>query len=162
MSHLPKSPHPHTSNSEMTADSTDPQAIHRLRELCKLSRARVAGMCGLSLEQMADLEEGGHSHFSSVDMKIQAAIKVAIKLSGAQANGMPVVNVFRGAAAQGMGQPLQPFRIERPNFKQRFEETPAFMKLLLIVLVMVFLLVGVAMPLLYALPNTNQPTSSSR
>ena len=139
----------------MHSELIDPQAILRLRILCKLDHARVARLCGLSEAQVRELEEGGHSHFVNRDTKVQAALKVAVTLSGAQPNGMPVVNVFRPhATTDGLGNPLPAFKIEQPPApKTKFPDSPEFLKLLLIFVVMVFLLVAVAMPLLYTLPS---------
>ncbi len=139
----------------MNADLIDPQAMLRLRVLCKLDHARVARLCGLSEGQVRELEEGGHSHFTGRDMKVQAALKVAVTLSGAQANGMPIVNVFRShATTDDLGKTLPAFRIEQPPApKTKFPDSPEFFKLVLIFVVMVFLLVAVAMPLLYTLPS---------
>jgi transcriptional regulator with XRE-family HTH domain len=141
----------------MNADLIDPQALLRLRTMCKLSHARVARLCDLSEAQVHELETGGYSQFASRDMKVQAAMKVAITLSGAQPNGMPVVNVFHShAASQGMGRPLPPIKFDQPTVtsaKPKFPDTPEFFKLMLIFVVMVFLLVAVAMPLLYTLPS---------
>jgi hypothetical protein len=139
----------------MNADLIDPQAMLRLRILCKLDHARVARLCGLNVAQVRELEEGGFSQFTTRDLKVQAALKVAITLSGAQPNGMPVVNVFRShAIADGLGCSLPAFKIEQPPApKQKFPDTPEFFKLMLIFVVMVFLLVAVAMPLLYTLPS---------
>jgi transcriptional regulator with XRE-family HTH domain len=141
----------------MNADLIDPQALLRLRTMCKLSHAQVARLCALSEAQVRELEAGGYSQFTSRDMKVQAAIKVAVTLGGAQANGMPVVNVFRShAASQGMGCPLPPIKFDQPTVttnKPKFPDTPEFFKLMLIFVVLVFLLVAVAMPLLYTLPS---------
>jgi transcriptional regulator with XRE-family HTH domain len=141
----------------MNADLIDPQALLRLRTICKLSHDRVARLCDLSEAQVRELEAGGFTQFASRDMKVQAALKVAVALSGAQPNGMPVVNVFRShAASQGMGRPLPPIKFEPPTMtsaKPKFPDTPEFFKLVLIFVVMVFLLVAVAMPLLYTLPS---------
>ena len=139
----------------MQAELIDPQAILRLRVLCKLDHARVARLCGLSLAQVRELEEGGHSQFNSRDAKVQAALKVAVTLSGAQPNGMPVVNIFRSHAAAELGMTLPHVKLEKgaPPPKPKFPDTPEFYKLLLIFVVMVFLLVAVAMPLLYTLPS---------
>ncbi len=139
----------------MHAELIDPQAILRLRVLCKLDHARVARLCGLSVPQVRELEEGGYQHFATRDMKVQAALKVATTLSGCQNNGMPVVNVFRShATTDGLGEPLPHFKIEAsPTPKSTFPDSPEFFKLLLILVVMVFLLVAVAMPLLYTLPS---------
>jgi hypothetical protein len=139
----------------MTADLIDPQAILRLRAMCKLDHARVAHLCGLTEAQMRELEDGGTSQFASRDLKVQAALKVATTLSGTQANGMPVVNVFRSrAAGDGLGVQLPPIKAEdMPPPKPKFPDSPEFFKLLLIFVVVVFLLVAVAMPLLYTLPS---------
>jgi len=136
----------------MNADPVDPQAMLRLRSLYKLDRARVARLCNLTEAQVHELEEGGHSQFTSLEMKVQAALKVATALSGTQVNGMPVVSVFRSrAAADGLGVQLPPITSEpEPTPAQtQFTDTPEFFKLLVVFLVMVFLLVAVAMPLLY-------------
>ena len=139
----------------MNADLIDPQAMLRLRVLCKLDHARVARLCGLSEGQVRELEEGGHSQFANRDMKVQAALKVAVTLSGAQANGMPVINVFRShAISDGLGQSLPAFKVTpAPAPKQKFPDSPEFFKLVLVFVVLVFLLVAVAMPLLYTLPS---------
>jgi hypothetical protein len=139
----------------MNQDLIDPQAMLRLRILCKLDHARVARLCGLNVAQVRELEEGGFSQFTTRDSKVQAALKVAITLSGAQPNGMPVVNVFRShAITDGLGQPLPAFKVmQAPAPKQKFPDSPEFFKLLLIFVVLVFLLVAVAMPLLYTLPS---------
>ena len=138
----------------MNADLIDPQAVMRLRALCKLDHARVARLCGLTEAQVREIETGGNSQFASRDMKVQAALKIATTLSGQQANGMPVVNVFRSHAAGDLGQPLPPIKFEQaPAPKTKFPDSPEFFKLVLIFVVMVFLLVAVAMPLLYTLPS---------
>ncbi len=139
----------------MHGDLIDCHAIQRLREVCRLDRARAARLCGLTEAQIIDLESGGSSHFASRDMKLQAALKVATTLSGSQLNGMPVVNVFYPHAAPDLGISLPPVKLDNksPPHKPTFPDTPEFYKLLLIFVVMVFLLVAVAMPLLYTLPS---------
>jgi len=139
----------------MHAELIDPQAVLRLRTLCKLSHSQVARLCSMTEPQVRELEEGGHSQFATRDMKVQAALKMALTLSGAQANGMPVVNVFRShVTTDGMGRHLPVFKVETPSTpKPKFPDSPEFFKLLLIFVVMVFLLVAVAMPLLYTLPS---------
>lgn len=139
----------------MYPELIDPQALLRLRVLCKLSHARVAHMTGLSEAQVRELEDGGCSQFSSREMKVQAALRVARTLGGSQANGMPAVNVFRShASGANTGHSLPVFKIDAPHApKPKFPDTPEFYKLLLIFVVMVFLLVAVAMPLLYTLPS---------
>ena len=138
----------------MNADLIDPHAVMRLRALCKLDPARVARLCGLTEAQVREIESGGNTQFASRDLKVQAALKIATTLSGQQANGMPVVNVFRSHAASDLGLHLPPIKFEQaPPPRSKFPDTPEFFKLLLIFLVLVFLLVAVAMPLLYTLPS---------
>jgi hypothetical protein len=139
----------------MNADIIDPQALLRLRAVCKLDHARVARLSNLTEAQVREQEEGGESHFASHDLKVQAALKVACALSGSQANGMPVVNVFRShAAATGLGLTLPSVQFDqKPPTQPKFPDTPEFFKLLLVLVVLVFLLVAVAMPLLYSLPS---------
>jgi hypothetical protein len=139
----------------MNAHLIDPQAILRLRAMCKLDHARAARLSGLTEAQVRELESGGYSQFPTREMKVQAALKLAVSLSGAQANGMPVVNVFRShAISDGLGLQLPNIKFEQvAPPKQKFPDSPEFFKLLLIFVVMVFLLVAVAMPLLYTLPS---------
>ena len=139
----------------MHADLIDPQAMLRLRAMCKLDPARVARLCGLTEAQVRELEAGEHGQFATPDMKVQAALKVAVTLSGAQPNGMPVVNVFRRRAiGNKAGLQLPPIKFEQATpTKTKFPDSPEFFKILLIFVVMVFLLVAVAMPLLYSLPS---------
>ena len=129
----------------MRADLIDPQALLRLRVLCKLSHAQVARLCSLTEPQVRELEGGEHGQFTNHEMKVQAALKVALTLSGAQPNGMPVVNVFRShATTDGMGHHLPAFKIDAPVApKSKFPDSPEFFKLLLILVVMVFLLVEI-------------------
>jgi DNA-binding XRE family transcriptional regulator len=124
----------------MTVDLVDRHAITNLRKMCKLERARLARMADLSVQQITQLEEGGVSAFSSVEFKIQAALKVASILSGVQDNGLPVANVFYSSKAKASQMPKYP-------------DSPEFFKMLLIFLVLAFLLVAVAMPLLFAIPS---------
>jgi transcriptional regulator with XRE-family HTH domain len=139
----------------MNAHLIDPQAMLRLRAICRLDQARVARLCGLTEAQVRELEAGEQGQFASPEMKVQAALKIAVTLSGAQPNGMPVVNVFRShAVGDGAGLSLPPFKLEpKAPPKTKFPDSPEFFKLLLIFVVMVFLLVAVAMPLLYSLPS---------
>jgi hypothetical protein len=139
----------------MSVDLVDPQAMLRLRAMCKLDPARVARLCGLTEAQVCELEAGEHGQFATPEMKVQAALKVAITLSGAQSNGMPVVNVFRKRVVgdkAGLQIPAIKFK-QAPPPKTQFPDSPEFLKILLIFVVMVFLLVAVAMPLLYTLPS---------
>jgi hypothetical protein len=139
----------------MNANLIDPQAMLRLRAICKLDHARVARLCGLTEAQVRELEACEHGQFATPDLKVQAALKVAVTLSGAQPNGMPVVNVFRSrAVGEGAGLTLPPIKLEQaPPPKTKFPDSPEFFKMMLIFVVLVFLLVAVAMPLLYTLPS---------
>ena len=139
----------------MNAHLIDPQAMLRLRALCKLDHARVARLCGLTEAQVRELEAAEHGQFETPELKVQAALKIAVTLSGAQANGMPVVNVFRArAVGDHAGIQLPAIKLEQASPpKPKFPDSPEFFKLLLIFVVMVFLLVAVAMPLLYTLPS---------
>jgi hypothetical protein len=139
----------------MNAELIDPQAVLRLRTVCKLDHARAAHLCGLTVAQVRELEDGGYSQFATRELKVQAALRFACALSGAQPNGMPVVNVFRShAGSEGLGLQMPHVNFEAPPApKQKFPDSPEFFKLLLIFVVMVFLLVAVAMPLLYTLPS---------
>lgn len=139
----------------MTVDLVDRHAITNLRKMCKLERARLARMADLSLQQITQLEEGGVSAFSSVEFKIQAALKVASILSGVQDNGLPVVNVFHSSSAKAsqMGVPVTYHAPRGKPAKPKYPDSPEFYKMLLIFLVLAFLLVAVAMPLLFAIPN---------
>ncbi len=138
----------------MNTHLIDPQAMLRLRTLCKLDHARVARLCGLNEAQVRELEAGGQGQFASQEARVQGALKIACTLSGTQANGMPVINVFRSrAVADGLGLNLPPIKGEQaPAPKTKFPDSPEFFKMVLIFVVMVFLLVAVAMPLLYTLP----------
>jgi transcriptional regulator with XRE-family HTH domain len=139
----------------MNAHLIDPQAMLRLRAICRLDQARVARLCGLTEAQVRELEAGEQGQFATPELKVQAALKIAVTLSGAQPNGMPVVNVFRShAVGDGAGLQLPAFKLDQPAPpKTKFPDSPEFFKLLLIFVVMVFLLVAVAMPLLYSLPS---------
>ena len=116
----------------MNADHPTPQALFHLRYLCKLDHSRVARLCDLTEAQVRELEEGGHSQFASAHSKTQAARRVAATLRSVQAKAV------RHAPA--------------PPIPSTFTNSPAFFKLLWILLVLLFLLVAVAMPLLYTVP----------
>ncbi len=118
----------------MNADHPTPQALFHLRYLCKLDHSRVARLCDLTEAQVRELEEGGHSQFASAHSKTQAARRVAATLRSVQAKAV------RHAPAPA------------PPIPSTFTNSPAFFKLLWILLVLLFLLVAVAMPLLYTVP----------
>lgn len=140
----------------MSHDLVHPAAVRALRESYHMDHARLARLCGLTVEQVCQLEQLGHDQFKSIDHKMQAALKVAATLSGVQANGLPNANVFRIRGA-GMGQrPTRP----RPNedetgphiFKpgQKFANSLAFSKLMTLLGILSFLLIAVVMPILFA------------
>ena len=139
----------------MTVDLVDRHAITNLRKMCKLERARLARMVDLSVQQITQLEEGGVSAFSSVEFKIQAALKVASILSGVRDNGLPVANVFYSSKAKAaqMGMAVSYQAPRGKPAKPKYPDSPEFFKMLLIFLVLAFLLVAVAMPLLFAIPS---------
>ena len=149
------SEHKNIESKRSVYDTCDPAYLRELREAAGMDLTVLARTACLSVAQVRELEDGGMSHFTSHDMKVQAALKVATTLSGAQANGMPVVNVFRSrAAGDGLGVQLPPIKMEEaPPPKPKFPDSPEFFKLVLIFVVMAFLLVAVAMPLLYTLPS---------
>jgi DNA-binding XRE family transcriptional regulator len=151
---------------EMTVDLVDRHAIANLRKMCKLEPARLARMADLTVQQITQLEEGGVSAFSSVESKIQAALKVASIMSGVQENGMPVVNVFHSSKAKAsqMGMAVTYHAPRGKPAKPKYPDSPEFYKMLLIFLVLAFLLVAVAMPLLFAIPSQSNldPTVTVR
>lgn len=150
----------------MTLDLVDRHAIANLRKMCKLERSRLARLADLSVQQITQLEEGGISAFASVESKIQAALKVASIMSGVQDNGLPVANVFHNSRAKasqmGLAVTYHPPR-GKPT-KSKYPDSPEFYKMLLIFLVLAFLLVAVAMPLLFAIPSQSHldPTVTVR
>ena len=64
----------------MNAHLIDPQAMLRLRALCKLDHARVAHLCGLTEAQVRELEAAEHGQFETPELKVQAALKIAVTL----------------------------------------------------------------------------------
>jgi hypothetical protein len=61
--------------------------------------------------------------------------------------------------AQGTAGGQAPPQPKHPPSTSAFADSPAFFKLLLILVVLAFLLVAVAMPLLYALPSPHPKLS---
>jgi hypothetical protein len=139
----------------MSHDLVHPAAVRALRESYHMDHARLARLCHLSEAQVRQLEELGHDQFSSVDHKMQAALKVAATLGGVQANGLPKVNVFRIRGA-GMGErPTRPRPVENEGaivFKpgQKFANSLAFSKLVTLLGILSFLMVAVVMPILFS------------
>lgn len=150
----------------MTVDLVDRHAIANLRKMCKLERSRLARLADLSVQQITQLEEGGISAFASVESKIQAALKVASIMSGVQDNGLPVANVFHNSRAKAsqMGLAVTYHPPRGKSTKPKYPDSPEFYKMLLIFLVLAFLLVAVAMPLLFAIPSQSHldPTVTVR
>jgi transcriptional regulator with XRE-family HTH domain len=139
----------------MSHDLVHSSAVRALRESYHMDHERVARMCNLCLEQVRQLEQGGHDQFKSIDHKMQAALKVAATLSGVQANGLPKANVFR-IRGEGMGtRPTRPRPPEHDDplvFKpgQKFANSLAFSKLMTLLGILSFLMVAVIMPILFA------------
>jgi hypothetical protein len=132
----------------MSTEVVDGWAVKQLRELYRLERTHVARLCGLTIGQIQQLEEGGYDQFASPADKIQAAMRLAATLSGTQANGLPRANVFYIGNSTVLGNRYA----ARPgvNLKQeRFIDSPKFLKSTLIAFVMLFLLFGVATPILF-------------
>ncbi len=132
----------------MSAEVVDGWAVKQLRELYRLDRVQAARLCGLNLAQLTQLEEGGYDSFGSPSGKIQAAMRFAATLSGQQANGLPRANVFYVGNSPVLGNRYT----ARPDMtpkQERFIDSPKFLKSLLITFVMMFLLFGVATPLLF-------------
>jgi hypothetical protein len=76
-------------------------------------------------------------------------------LSGVQDNGLPVANVFYSSKAKAsqMGMAISYQAPRGKPAKPKYPDSPEFFKMLLIFLVLAFLLVAVAMPLLFAIPS---------
>ncbi len=132
----------------MSAEVVDGWAVKQLRELYRLDRVQAARLCGLNLAQLTQLEEGGYDSFGSPSGKIQAAMRFAATLSGQQANGLPRANVFYVGNSPVLGNRYT----ARPDMtpkQERFIDSPKFLKSLLITFVLMFLLFGVATPLLF-------------
>jgi hypothetical protein len=132
----------------MPTEIVDGWAVKQLRELYRLDRTNAARLCGLTLGQVKQLEEGGHDSFASPADKIQAAMRFASTLSGKQPNGLPRANVFYVGNSPVLGNRYT----ARPGVslkQERFIDSPKFLKSTLIAFVMLFLLFGVATPILF-------------
>ncbi len=132
----------------MSTEVVDGWAVKQLRELYRLDRVNAARLCGLNMAQLTQLEEGGHDSFASAADKIQAAMRFATTLSGKQANGLPRANVFYIGNSPVLGNRYT----ARPGVslkQERFIDSPKFLKSLLITMAMLFLLFGVATPILF-------------
>jgi transcriptional regulator with XRE-family HTH domain len=132
----------------MSTEVVDGWAVKQLRELYRLDRTHVARLCGLTMGQVKQLEEGGYDSFGSPADKIQAAMRLAATLSGKQANGLPRANIFYIGNSPVLGNRYT----ARPGVslkQERFIDSPKFLKSTLIAFVMLFLLFGVATPILF-------------
>ena len=132
----------------MSTEVVDGWAVKQLRELYRLDRNHVARLCGLTMAQVQQLEEGGYDKFASPADKIQAAMRLASTLSGTQANGLPRANVFYIGNSPVLGNRYT----ARPGVslkQERFIDSPKFLKSALIAFAMMFLLFGVATPILF-------------
>jgi hypothetical protein len=138
----------------MNADKINPQSILHLRAICKLDHARVARLCGVTAEQVRELEEGGETHFQSHQLRIDAAKRIAKTLNALLPKGTPKINVF-GSKSLGVSGHEEIVPITKgdvhlsSSLQPKYSDTPEFFKLMAILVVVVFLLVAVAMPLLY-------------
>jgi len=132
----------------MPTEVVDGWAVKQLRELYRLSRQQAASLCGLTYAQLTQLEEGGHDSFGSAANKIQASMRFAATLSGKQANGLPRANVFYVGNSPVLGNRYTARPDVMPK-QERFVDSPKFLKSLLITFVMMFLLFGVATPILF-------------
>lgn len=132
----------------MPTEVVDGWAVKQLRELYRLNRQQAARLCGLNVAQLTQLEEGGHDSFASPADKIQAAMRFAGTLSGKQPNGLPKANVFYVGNSPVLGNRYTARPDVMPK-QERFIDSPKFLKSLLITFVMLFLLFGVATPILF-------------
>ena len=139
----------------MSHDLVHPSAVRALRESYHMDHGRLARLCNLSVAQVRQLEQQGHDQFSSVDHKMQAALKVAAALGGVQTNGLPKVNVFRiRGSAMGV-RPSRPRPIDNERTvifqpSQKFANSLAFSKLMTLLGILSFLMIAVVMPVLFA------------
>lgn len=132
----------------MSTEVVNGWAVKQLRELYRLNRHQAASLCGLNLTQLTQLEEGGHDSFASPADKIQAAMRFAGTLSGKQSNGLPKANVFYVGNSPVLGNRYTARPDVMPK-QERFIDSPKFLKSVLITFVMLFLLFGVATPILF-------------
>ena len=135
----------------MSHELVDGNAVQNLRRRFGMTPGQLARMTGLTEAQVNQLEQGGASHFKSADHKIRCALKVASSLSGVQPNGLPRANVF--------AEPVVPWR------PVKYEDTPEFYKMLLMIFVVSFILIGVVLPILFGTeppPKVERIATSSR
>lgn len=151
----------------MAQEVVDGQAIQNLRRRFGITPGQLARVVGLTQAQVEELENGGASQFKGDDHKIRCALKVASSLSGVQANGLPRANVFHvrtkrrafGEKPRRVPEPVVPWR------PVKYEDTPEFYKMLLMIFVVSFILIGVVLPVLFGTeppPKVEKITSSTR
>ena len=143
--------HPLYSRFTMPQEVVDGQAIQNLRRRFGITPHQLARVVALTEAQIIELEQGGVTHFQNRDHKIRCALKVATSLSGVQQNGLPRVNVFhvrtKRRAYGEKPRPLpEPVKTWHPV---PYDETPEFYKMLLLIFVVSFLLIGVVLPVLF-------------
>ena len=151
----------------MAQEVVDGQAIQNLRRGFGMTPIQLARVVGLSEAQILELEQGGCNHFQGADHKIRCALKLASNLSGVQDNGLPRANVFhvrkkRRAFGEKPRRAPEPVQTWRPV---KYEDTPEFYKMLLMIFVVSFLLIGVVLPVLFGTeppPKVERIASSSR
>ena len=135
----------------MPKEVVDGQALRHLRHRFGVTPQQLGRVVGITAAQIIELEEGGVSQFRDPTHKIRCALKVASHLSGVQPNGLPRANVFHirkkrrafGDKPKYVAPPAVPWRPEK------FDETPEFYKMLLLILVVSFVLIGIVMPILF-------------
>ena len=151
----------------MTQELVDGQAVQNLRRRFGITPGQLARMTGLSEAQVNELEQGGSTQFKSADHKIRSALKIASSLSGVQPNGLPRSNVFHvrkkrkafGEKPRRVPEPVEPWR------PVKYEDTPEFYKMLLMIFVVSFILIGVVLPVLFGTeppPKVERIATSSR
>lgn len=151
----------------MAQEVVDGQAIQNLRRRFGITPAQLARVVGLREAQILELEQGGETQFKGADHKIRCALKVASSLSGVQQNGLPRVNVFHvrkkrrafGDKPRRVAEPVQAWR------PVKYEDMPEFYKMLLLIFVVSFILIGVVLPVLFGTeppPKVERIYSSSR
>ena len=151
----------------MSHELVDGNAVQNLRRRFGMTPGQLARMTGLTEAQVMELEQGGASHFKSTDHKIRCALKVASSLSGVQPNGLPRANVFHvrkkrrafGEKPRRVPDPVVPWR------PVKYEDTPEFYKMLLMIFVVSFILIGVVLPVLFGTeppPKVERIATSSR
>jgi transcriptional regulator with XRE-family HTH domain len=144
----------------------DGVAVQNLRMLYRLNRAQTARMCGLTEQQITELENGGVTSFGTSAIKMQAALKLAKTLSGERLDGLPNANVFKGNSTHRSAKTgALPFPDLKP-IKYQYRTNPK--DLIIVAAVVSFLFLIVAIPVMrmgnpvhqkgdFVLPRTWRP-----